>query len=141
MVQFERDPNDWLRRQSPAEWIRAALGEASRAEEASRAKNSRAFVTGAKRAAGMALNAVLLLESKDDWGRSYIEHLQGLVTDTTAPDAVRSAAKTVLEAAPPSAQLVSLRTKGADERVLDACRDVIAHAYAIAVRHGALTSS
>lgn len=137
---FVRDPNDWLRRHSPSEWIRAAMGEVGRAEEASRARQARTFVTTAKRAAGMALNAVLLLEDKPGWGRSYVEHLAGLAGDASVPEAVRVAARTVLESAPPSNGMVTLRTKSADERVLEACRDVVAHAFAVAVRHGAMPS-
>ena len=81
----ERDGEHWLWRLGAAEWLSAAareleLGEAARAVR-------RSAVTHARRAAGMALNAVLVESvargdspgrSETRWGRSYIEHLRTL---------------------------------------------------------------
>ncbi len=137
MGEFVRDPNDWLRRFSPDEWISAALGELRRAEDAFRARNARGGVAGCKRAAGMALNAALLVEPNDAWGRSYVEHVEALARDEAAPAPVRDACRAVLGAQAPGGAVVPLRTPASDERVLEATRDVMAHAYAVLKRHGA----
>jgi HEPN domain-containing protein len=134
-MSFERDPEHWLRRLSPDEWIRAALGEVRRAEQAYARGDARAGSAGAKRAAGMALNGALLLEPNDAWGRSYVEHVQALARDPGAPEAVRAACAVLLEAAAPGHSLVGLRSKAGDARVLEAARDVIAHAWTVVRRH------
>jgi HEPN domain-containing protein len=135
MVDFTRDPNDWLRRYSPDEWIRAALGELRRAAEAYGRGDARGGSVGLKRAAGMALNAALLVEPNEGWGRTYVEHLGALSVDERVPEAVRAACRAVLDAKPPASGIVSLRTPRAHERELDAARDVIAHAWAVVKRH------
>jgi len=135
--EFVRDPDDWLRRFSPDEWISAALAEVRRAEEAFRAKNARAGVAGCKRAAGMALNAALIVAPKHAWGRTYVEHVEALAKDDDAPEPVRAACLTVLGAPMPGGAVVALRTPSSDERVLEATKDVMAHAYAVVKKHGA----
>jgi hypothetical protein len=110
MGEFTRDPSHWLRRLSPEEWIRAALGELERAAAAYDRGDSRAGVVGVKRAAGMA-------------------------AEPSVPEAVRAASRAVLGAKAPSGSLVSLRTPRTDERALEAARDVIAHAWAVVKRH------
>ena len=135
MTAFVRDPDDWLRKLSPDEWIRAALGELRRAEEAYRAKSLRAAVAGCKRAAGMALNGALIVEPNETWGRTYVEHVAALAEDPSAPAAVRAACRVVVGAQAPGAELVTLRTPAADEKVLLAAKDVMAHAYAVVKRH------
>lgn len=134
-----RDPEDWLRKLSPDEWIRAALGELRRAEAAYANRNLRAGVAGCKRAAGMALNAALSVEAREGWGRTYVEHLAALVKDASAPEVVRAAAAVVLGAESPggSRDVVALRTPSSDAKILDAARDVVAHAYALVRRHDA----
>jgi HEPN domain-containing protein len=134
---FTRDPGDWLRKLSPDEWIRAAMGELRRAERAYASGNARAGSAGAKRAAGMALNAALLVEPDDRWGRSYVEHVEALASDERVPEAVRKACRTVLEAKGPASagEVVVLRTPRESEAVLEAARDVVAHAYAVVRRH------
>ena len=133
-MSFVRDPAHWLNRLSPDEWISAALGELKRAEESYARHDVRAGLAGAKRAAGMALNGVLMLHPNEAWGRSYVDHVQALAADETAPEAVRAACKLLLEAPAPGAVLVGLRTKSLDDKVLDAARDVMAHAYALVNR-------
>ncbi len=135
MGEFVRDPSDWLRRFSPDEWIRAALGELRRAAAAYGRGDARAGAVGMKRAAGMALNAVLLVEPNAGWGRTYLEHLEALAHDQEVPEAVRAASRVVLEAEAPSSGVVRLRTPRTQERALDAARDVIAHAWAVVKRH------
>lgn len=131
---FERDADHWLFRLSPDEWISASLGELKRAEAAYAKHDVRGGLAGAKRAAGMALNGVLILHPNEAWGRSYVEHVQALAVDESAPDAVRTACKMLLEAASPGSTIVGLRTKSADARVIDAAKDVMAHAYALVKR-------
>jgi HEPN domain-containing protein len=140
MGEFTRDPGHWLMRLSPDEWIRAALGELARAEHAwAQRGDMRSGATGAKRAAGMALNGALIVEPDEAWGRTYLEHLEALARDTRVPEAVRAASRRVLEAGSPLAggALVNLRTPRSHEPVVDAARDVIAHAWAVVKRHDA----
>lgn len=135
MVDFTRDPSDWLRRLSPDEWIHAALGELRRSSAAYARGDARAGAAGVKRAAGMALNAALLVEPNEAWGRSYVEHVQALALDAQVPEAVRAACKAVLDASGPSHDVVRLRTPRSSEEVVEAAHDVIAHAWATVRKH------
>jgi hypothetical protein len=137
MGEFTRDPGHWLLRFSPDEWIRAALGELARAERAwAQHGDARSGAAGVKRAAGMALNGALIVEPDTQWGRTYVEHLEALAIDARVPEAVRAASRRVLDAgAPLPSRLVSLRTPRTHEAVVDAARDVIAHAWAVVKRH------
>jgi len=135
MGEFTRDPGHWLNRLSPDEWIRAALGELARAEKAWAAGQVRAGVVGVKRAAGMALNAALIVQPDESWGRTYIEHVEALVLDSRVPDGVRAAARGVLDATPPSGEIVRLRTPRDHGPAIEAARDVIAHAWAVVKKH------
>ena len=47
------------------------------------------------------------------------------------------ASRLLLETQPPGADIIFLRSKEQDERVLEAARDVVAHAYAVVARHEA----
>jgi HEPN domain-containing protein len=133
---FVKDESHWLFKLSPDEWIRAAMGELRRAEAAYAQKNPRAGLAGAKRAAGMALNGALIVEPNDAWGRSYVDHVTALAREGGVPERVREAATILHDAHPPAAGgLVALRTPTADERILDAARDVVAHAYAVVKKH------
>lgn len=134
---FVKDKAHWLHRLAPDEWIRAALGELRRAEEAYGRNDVKAGVAGAKRAAGMALNGALILEPNEAWGRSYVEHVAAVAKDESVPAQVRAGCKLLVEVKMPSSDLLGLRSKAGDTRVLEAVKDVIAHAYAITVRHGA----
>jgi HEPN domain-containing protein len=136
---FVRDESHWLFKLSPDEWVRAGLADLQRAEQAYRANNPRGGLVGAKRAAGMALNGVVIVTSDAEpdprWGRTYVEHLGALGRDATVPARVVEACHELLETALPGpARLVTLRTTSAEQRVLEAARDVIAHAYAIVKR-------
>jgi HEPN domain-containing protein len=141
MAEFEKDPNDWLRKLSPGEWVRAALGELRRAEEAYKANNAKGGLAGCKRAAGMALNAALILEPNPAWGRTYVDHLVAVARDGGAPAAVRDACKVLLETHAPGADILTLRSPRSDERVLEAARDVMGHAYAVVKMHEAKQES
>lgn len=135
------DAEHWLYRLDAAAWLRAAQHEldACAANIASR----RAAVTHARRAAGMAVNAVLvgLADGETRWGRSYLEHLQALAradAGTLAPldAAVQAAAGRLLATAPvaPPTGLVALARgphAAADEAlaaalaVVEACAAVV----------------
>lgn len=137
---FVKDESHWLYKLSPDEWIRAALGELRRAEAAYAQGNTRAGLAGARRAAGMALNGALIVEPDESWGRSYVDHVAALARDGGAPERVREACRILGETPLPGAgKLVAIRTKSADERVLEAARDVVAHAYAVVKRHENMT--
>jgi len=132
---FVRDDSHWLFKLSPDEWIRAALSELRRAEEAYEGKNARGGLAGAKRAAGMALNGALIVEPNATWGRSYVEHVSAVAIDAAVPPRVREACRELLVTTMPGqGQLVTLRVTSTDRRVLEAARDVIAHAYAVVKR-------
>ena len=60
---FVREKDHWLFRFSPEEWVFAGLGEVKRAETAYARGDSRGGLAGARRAAGMALNGVLVLDA------------------------------------------------------------------------------
>jgi HEPN domain-containing protein len=132
---FVRDADHWLFRYSPKEWIRAAMKEMRLAEASYAQRNLRAGIAGCKRAAGMALNAALIVEPNATWKRTYVEHLQALAKDESVPRAVSDAARAILEAPAPSVNIVILRSPHADDKVLEAARDVIAHAFAVVTRH------
>lgn len=131
---FPRDLSDWLYKLSPEEWIQAALAELRRAESALAAGQLPPAYAGLKRAAGMALNAALIRAPKPSWGRSYVEHLRGLSADGSAPEAVRSAAQSLLELRAAPGEIVNLRSPGSQARWVEAAKTVMAHAYA--VTHG-----
>jgi len=125
---------EWLTKLSPKEWISAALGELSRAEAAYARRDARAGIAGCKRAAGMALNAALSVEPNPAWGRTYVEHVQALAKDASVPEAVRASAGVVIDAKAPSA-LATLHTRSGDTKVVEAARDVIAHALWVVKKH------
>ncbi|MBL9103518.1 MAG: hypothetical protein JNL82_21405 [Myxococcales bacterium] len=131
----------WLWRLDADAWLRAAEVElqAGHAHAASR----RAAVTHARRAAGMAINAVLAATPGEElrWGRSYLEHLQALArADATTlaplPEEVREAAARLLAIAPVAPPGLVTLARGphaaadealaAAERVAVACAAVVA---------------
>ena len=133
---FVRDETHWLMKLSPDEWIRSAMGELRRAADAYRRNDGRAGLAGARRGAGMALNGALIVAPNQAWGRSYMDHLLALRSDASAPPRVREACALLVETPLPGGVLVTLRTARADEKVLEAARDVVAHAYAVVKRSG-----
>lgn len=133
----ESEPEaQWLTRHSPGEWIKVAIGELERARAAFETRDPAAGIAAARRAAGMALNGALCVRPNERWGRKYVEHLKALVVDAEAPREVQEAARRLLEAHPPSGSIVALRTRSEEERLLEAARTVMAHAYAVV--HGSL---
>jgi len=93
-----KDPDHWLYRLTPQEWLLAATHELVAASRALDDREQRRGVAYARRAAGMALNAVLVLRADDAWGRSYMDHLRAVAGLASAPDEVRSAARELVEA-------------------------------------------
>ncbi len=83
----------------------------------------------------MALNATLLVEPEPSWGRTYVEHVEALAKDEWVPSAVRDACRAVLAAGAPHGDVIKLRTRRDHEAVMEAARDVIAHAWAVVRRH------
>ena len=122
-----RDPGHWLHRLDAAEWLAAAATELAHAEEKLSHRSVRAGVTHARRAAGMAWNAVLVTTPDERYGRSYMDHVVALAQtpddDASIPATVRAAARLLREtpAAPP--QLITLGK--ADLSALEAARTIL----------------
>ncbi len=93
-----KDPDHWLYRLTPAEWLLAARNELASSAHALHDREQRKGVANARRAAGMALNGVLIVAPNESWGRSYMDHLRVLAGDDALPEAVRHAAKQLVEA-------------------------------------------
>jgi len=125
-----------LRRLTPAEWLAAAGTELELAAQALGRRSVRPGVTHARRAAGMAWNAVLAAapDAPDEggllarFGRSYMEHVAALASATDAPDDVRAAAALLRDTPPAPPTLVTLGKP--DLRALAAARTIVAHARA-----------
>ncbi len=123
----ERDPSHWLYRLTPEEWLRAAENELARAEQALAARQQRAGLAQARRAAGMAWNAVLATAADEAYGRSYMEHLQALARDEAVPVGVREAADALLKA-PLVAEVIPLgrgdtRLAGCARAIVECARE------------------
>ncbi len=135
MAAFTRNPSHWLHRLSPDEWIRTALAEVERAQQAYARGDMRGGAAGVKRAAGMALNGALIVEPDERWGRSFVDHVQALAVDPRVPEAVRAASRAVLGAGASSGEVVVLRTPRTGAAAIEAAKDVIAHAWVVVKRH------
>lgn len=117
-----RDPTHWLHRLDAGEWLRAAANELQRAEDALAHKQQRQGVAGARRAAGMAWNAVLVGVEDEAYGRSYMDHLHALAKDERVPEPVRAAAGQLV-AAPLATNVIPLGR--GDTRLADAARLIV----------------
>jgi hypothetical protein len=122
------DPGHWLHRLTAGEWLAAAETELRHADEALGRRAVRPGVTHARRAAGMAWNAVLVGAPDERYGRSYMDHVNALAEDAAMPEPVRAAARTLrgTPAAPPG--LVKLGRPDANMEPLAAARAIVAHA-------------
>jgi hypothetical protein len=120
------DPAHWLHRLTAKEWLAAAATELTHAEAALARRAARPGVTHARRAAGMAWNAVLTIHPDERSGRSYMEHVAALAGDSAAPDEIRAAAQRLRDtpAAPPT--LVTLGKP--DLGPAQAARTILNHA-------------
>jgi HEPN domain-containing protein len=118
-----RDPTHWLHRLDPDEWLAAAEVELAHCREALERRAVRPGVTHARRAAGMAVNAVLVLREDPRFGRSYMEHVVALCTDEGSPAEVREGAARLRDTAPAPPELVKLGRP--DLGVLEAARTIV----------------
>ncbi|HEX3698607.1 MAG TPA: hypothetical protein VH374_24765 [Polyangia bacterium] len=130
------DPSHWLYRLTSAEWLAAADTELEHCAQALARRAVRPGVTYARRAAGMALNAVLRGQDDPDarYGRSYMEHVAALGDDEQAPAEVRIAAQSLRTMAPAPPALITLGKP--DLRALEAARVVVGHARAQVSENG-----
>jgi HEPN domain-containing protein len=102
------DPAHWLHRLTPDEWLAAAGTELEHCAETLARRATRPAVTHARRAAGMAWNAVLVLAEEPRFGRSYMEHVVALASDEGLPDEVRAAAQALRDTPPAPPELITL---------------------------------
>jgi HEPN domain-containing protein len=121
------DPGHWLRRLDAAEWLDAAETELAHAREKLLNRALRAGITHARRAAGMAWNAVLVTAPDERYGRSYMDHVVALATtaddDASIPAQVRAAARQLRDT---PAQATGLITIGKpDLTPLEAARAIV----------------
>jgi hypothetical protein len=122
------DPAHWLHRLTADEWLAAAATELDHCRTTLERRAFRPGVTHARRAAGMAWNAVLALAEDASYGRSYMEHVVALAKDAAAPDDVRAAAELLRDTPPLPPDLVTLGKP--DLRVLDAAARIATYATA-----------
>lgn len=119
-------PDHWLYRLSVEDWLSAAETELGHAEAALLRRAARPGVTHARRAVGMAWNAVLVITADERYGRSYMEHVVALAADHSLPDLVRAAAARLRDTPPTPPELVRLGKP--DLSVLEAARALVAYA-------------
>lgn len=122
----ERDPSHWLYRFETAEWLAAAENELRHADAALARRSARTAVTHARRAAGMAWNAVLVEHYDERYGRSYMEHIAALADDASAPAELREAAQVLRDTRPVAPSLVQIGRP--DDSFVRAARAIVAHA-------------
>jgi hypothetical protein len=122
------DPIHWLHRLTPDEWLAAADTELGHCEETLGRRAVRVGVTHARRAAGMAWNAVLASAPAPDerFGRSYMDHLAALAGDAGAPEEVRTAARLLRETPAAAPTLITIGRP--DLTVLVEARRIVAYA-------------
>jgi len=130
------DPGHWLHRPDAAEWLAAAATALAQAEEKLSRRSVRPGVTHARRAAGMAWNAVLITAPDERYGRSYMEHVVALAQapddDASIPAAVRDAARLLRETPAMPPQLITIGKP--DMSSLDAAKTIVEFARSLA--HG-----
>lgn len=130
----EKDPNHWLYRLTADEWLRAADNELQQARTAFAGKHQRTGVTHARRAAGMAINAVLCGAPDEAYGRSYMEHLQALGRDAAVGEELRQAAMWLLQM-PLVPELVTLGPRG-DVSLAEPAASIVAYARSVLAPRG-----
>lgn len=123
-----KDPTHWLYRFTVEEWLAAADHELRLCAEALGRRALRPGVTLARRAAGMAWNAVLIVQPHEleRAGRSYMEHLTALAQDEAAPEDLRAAARELRDTAPAAPTLIKLG--GPNLAPLEAATRIVDHA-------------
>jgi HEPN domain-containing protein len=131
------DPTHWLHRLTSEEWLAAADTELHNCEATLARRAVRPGVTHARRAAGMSVNAVLVLAEDEHFGRSYMDHVVALTSDEQAPPDVRAAAQFLRETPPAPPALITLGKP--DMRVLDEARRIVDYATRRVARLRAVT--
>lgn len=138
------DREHWLWRLDADAWLRAAEVEltAGAANLASR----RTAITHARRAAGMALNAVLVVTTAPGdelrWGRSYLDHLRAVADAPEQalqplPASVRQlAARLLAIAVVPTVVQLGRGPHSAAEQALELARGLQAECRAVVARSG-----
>ncbi|MEP6652500.1 MAG: hypothetical protein ABJA82_04025 [Myxococcales bacterium] len=104
----KKDPTHWLYRLTAEEWLASAETELQHCADSLRRRAFRPGITHARRAAGMAWNAVLLDTPDDRLGRSYMEHVTALANDQHMPEEPRLAAQYLRDTPPAPPALVTL---------------------------------
>ena len=121
------DPGHWLHRFDAAEWLAAAATELGHCEGKLLHRSVRAGVTHARRAAGMAWNAVLVKAPDERYGRSYMDHVvaitQAAEDDAAIPADVRAAARLLRDTPPAPPQLISIGKP--DMSALEAAKTIV----------------
>lgn len=128
------DPGHWLYRLSADEWLAAADTELQHCALALGRRAFRPGVTHARRAAGMAWNAVMVAAFDDRYGRTYMEHVVALAKDAQVPEQVRRAAERLRDTPPAAPALVTLGKP--DLAPLEAARVLVDYARARSVTTG-----
>jgi hypothetical protein len=133
------DPTHWLHRLDATEWLAAADTELDHAQAALARRATRVGITHARRAAGMAWNAVLVVapSSGDPYGRSYMEHVVALAQADDAggvPDDVRAAARLLRDTPPRPPDLVTIGKP--DMAPLEAARAIADYARGYVSENG-----
>ena len=131
------DPTHWLHRFDAAEWLAAADTELDHAQAALARRAPRVGITHARRAAGMAWNAVLVVAPDDRYGRSYMEHVVALAQADDAggiPDDVRAAARLLRDTPPRPPELVTIGKP--DMSPLEAARAIVDYARSYVSENG-----
>ncbi len=130
------DPVHWLHRLTSPEWLAAAAHELENAEAAVARRATRAAVAHARRAAGMAWNAVLVHHPDERAGRSYMDHVTALCDDPAAPDEVKAAARSLRQTPAAAPALIPLGRPGSspDQALIHAARVILDHAARVVPR-------
>lgn len=128
----KKDPTHWLYRLTADEWLTAADTELQHCADTLARRAFRPAVTHARRAAGMAWNAVLIETPDERYGRSYMEHVKALAADARTPEEPRRAAAYLRDTPPAAPELVKL---GKPELgALEAARALVTYARARVLR-------
>ena len=118
-----KDNDNWLARLSAEELLAAAANELLHCQHVLERRNYRAGVTHARRAAGMACNAILRIAFDASWGRSYMDHVIALAEDLSVPETAREAARLLVETQPAPPELVTLGKPNLS--ALNAAQDIL----------------
>jgi hypothetical protein len=126
------DPGHWLHRLTAAEWVAAAETELEHARAALGKRATRSGITHARRAAGMAWNAVLVRNPDDRAGRSYMDHVVAIASDALPlPDDLRAAGRLLRDTPPRPPELIAIGKP--DLRPLEAAQAIIDYARTLAL--------